>query len=764
MNIPLSVESIEKDRKEHLSIWVDKENKVIPSPINPYFYSTKKLSIPAKITAIKARRLSDYKEVTFYKYEFNTRKELVKYRNDDTYEDNIPFVLRNRIDDPKIYTKYPHAKLLKFNFIDIEQDCPEGKLFPTYEDIITSLSFKINGSKIRTIHLKRDTQSDSKLLQMYQDKYPFPDVEVMYNKGYDLPMILERCKRNGMKTNWFSKDFSDPYVGGKHGIRINGMVIYDVLDSTRKDQSLTGNVPNKGLKTVSDYFGFKSTAKVLKGDEISAAKGTKELIEYNREDVERLKFLFDIYWGNIEYTAEDLKIPLNLAVDLNITDLGIIVLGDLYREHNIIADGDNYSRYPEIFQRKKEQGSSNYQGALVYIKRRGLFTPLLKADYSSMYPTIVAEFNLSPDTCRLVRYDKYKKGGFKIEEDDKTFTYHIPDISLKKTVVIQTRKDKEGFLAQAVHRFLDERAKYKKEWKKTGSKIARARSDTAKVKANGGVYGNMGNPHHPFGFAPIAVATTGIGRECAKLLINILEELYPESVIEVDTDGVYFSAEDWNEERIQYYFNKALEKKFKKKLNLTIDIDEYKRGFFHKAKNYVLLTKEGNIILHGAAFKASSKDPLSKKLVSDIAKAKLEGKSTDGIVMKYKNQMLDFPLRDFAMQVTMGKNLNEYKSLNCLSVKIATQALQHFDIKPQAGNSYHYIKCIGGYKLFQLASKAEIDKKYYRKKIERTIKMLDAGFSNHKKIGDFLDDEGGSWEEATKDIKKEKPKSIDDFL
>ena len=130
-------------------------------------------------------------------------------------------------------------------------------------------------------------------------------------------------------------------------------------------------------------------------------------------------------------------------------------------------------------------------------------------------------------------------------------------------------------LHQEIKRFLDERAADKKKWKETHEKKYKSRSDISKVKANGGIYGNMGNPHQPFGFVPAAIGTTGIGRECAKLLITVLEKLYPDCVVEVDTDGVYFTAENVNVERIMFYFNRALKTKFKKDLDLTIDIDDY---------------------------------------------------------------------------------------------------------------------------------------------------------------------------------------------
>jgi len=768
VKVPLSVDAIEEGKQEKLSIWANGKQTKIVSPILPYFYSYEDLHITCmRKTKVKKIALSNFQERTFYKYEFRTRKELVHNKiAGKTFEDNISFTLRNRIDNPNVFVNYANTNPLTFDFLDIEQFCPKTKLFPDTTERLTSISFAGNDRNIKTIYLKANTSTDKKLLEMYKKHHQKPDIEVYYNKSYDLPMIFARCKANNIDIKFFSKNNTTPYVGGKSGLRVDGTVIYDIYDSVSGDQSLSGNVPNRKLKVVSDYFGFKSTAKVLKGDEIAAAVGTPELVAYNKEDVQRLFHLFDIYWEGIKYTAEDLKIPLNEAVGLSTSNLGIIVLGDLYREHNIVADGLNYDRYPEVFQRKKAKDESNYQGARVGIKKKGLFKFVKKIDYGSMYPTIESEFNFSPDVCTLLRYEEYKKDGFKIEEDKDTFTYYIPDNQIKKTVVIQTLKQ-TGFLSKAIARFLNERADYKKEFKKTGSKVAEARSNIAKVKANGGIYGNMGSARATFGFVPAAIATTGIGRECATLLIDILEKLYPSSVIEWDTDGVYFNAENFNEERVLTYFNESLEKKFKKKLNLTVDVDEYERGFFHKAKNYILL-KKGNVILHGAAMKASSKDPISKKLIQELAEAKVNDKPTEPIVIKYKNITVnDFKLRDFAMQVTLGKHPRQYteRGRSHVSYKMAERALLKFNLPMKMGNEYHYIKTHYGYELYQLTKKEDIDIKYYRKKVKTILDMFKTEYEEFTPLTEFMGKDNGSWDsdEKSTTIKKENPTDLNKF-
>jgi len=739
MDISLSVKPVEKNKKEYLDIWANKKQHFIPAPIKPYFYSKEKLNIPeAKESTVRAKALSTYTETTFYKYEFQTRNELVEARDKIrevrgrgvTFEDNIPFTLRNRIDNPNIYTKHPHSKPLDFFFIDIEQYIKPKLLGPTEDDRITAISWCGNDRNIKCGYLSKNTIKDKKLLFNFLNYVDWKKIDILclYNKSYDMPTIFTRCYANGININKISKNNETPTIGGDEGVNIPGITVYDVYDSVHGDQSLTGNVPNRGLKAVSDYHEFKTDVKVLNAKEITELQGTKELIDYNKDDVKRLLYLFDIYYPTVKYKAESLKIPINLATNLSMTDLGIIVLGDLYKEHNIISDGENWSRYPEIFQRKKGTGEPNFQGAIVDIKRTGTFQKPKKADYSSMYPKIAMEFNLGPDTTSIIRYADY--GKFAIEEKESCYIYHIPDNVLKRNIVIQVLK-KEGFLRKAIREFLNKRQVHKKKWKETGDKGERAKSDIYKVFANGAVgYGNHGASHHPYGFAPMAIATVGFGRECINLLINLLEELYPNSVIEIDTDGIYYSTkkEHLPKEKIIDLFNKKVEEKFKRKLGLSIDIDDYKRGYFYAMKNYVLETEEGELILHGGALKSSRKCKMISNLTREVALAKLNKESIKPIIDKYKR--LDFPLQSFAMSVTMGMHPNQYKNKEGFVMSLAIQGEQEFNIKPKKGNQYYYIKTPFGYKLVQLAKKNDIDRTYYIGEINKIIKLFDIKITN----------------------------------
>ena len=721
MDVPLSVNPTVENNQEKLKIWYNGKEKIIDSPINPYYYSYQRFNVPAKISKISKKALSNYQNKTFYKYEFKTRSELVKYRKKgNTFEDNIPFILRNRLDNSSLYKKYPHTNKIKFLFLDIEQYIKPDRMSPMYDDRIISIAWCENDRKIKCAYINKERKTDKTLLDFFVNKYKKydPDVIVCYNKKYDMPTIINRCKQVKLDTSVFSKNGAKPYIGGKEGINIDGVNVYDGYLSAKGDQSLNGNVENRGLKAVSNFFGFKAEREPLDVKQTHKYVGTKELVKYNKDDIKRLLLLFDVYWNNIEYNANDLGIPLNVALDLNTTDLGIVVMGDEYQRDGIIADGSNYHRYPEIFQVKREGGK--YEGALVGIHQTGIFEPVYKADYSSMYPSIMSSFNFSPDTTSLLEYQKY--GKFKIEEHNNYYIYFIPDKILNKTMVLKVLK-KIGFMTKLVTRFLDERSQYKKLWKQTGERKYRAMSDNRKVKANGGAYGNQGALNHPFGFAPIAVATCGVGRECAQLLINLLDDLYHNSVIEEDTDGVYYTTLINNKEKIIEEFEERLQKKFQKELDLSIDIDEYDKGYFYKTKNYVLLRGKTKIF-HGVAMKASSKNNISRNLISELADAKLNDNPTHEIVKRYRS--LDFELKDFAMSVTLGMNLRDYKSKNAIASRMAIDSERKLGVKAMIGNQYHYIKSHSEYKLLDLAKLSDIDREYYLDQVNRIIKMFDA--------------------------------------
>ena len=133
MEVPLVVKSIENKGKEQFEIWYNNKKKIIDSPINPFFYSyerdlgidelhVKKLDA-TPLSNTSSGSLSEFQTKPFYKHSFKTRKELVHWRNaigmSRSFESNIPFVVRNRLENPDVWKNYPNTDRLKFIFLDI---------------------------------------------------------------------------------------------------------------------------------------------------------------------------------------------------------------------------------------------------------------------------------------------------------------------------------------------------------------------------------------------------------------------------------------------------------------------------------------------------------------------------------------------------------------------------------------------------------------------------------------------------------------------
>ena len=125
LQVPLRVDMVIKKDGEFFDIWCGdaKKPKSIKTPVDPYFYTKKDISFDrASKTTTKAKPLSNCTiERTFFKHTFKTRKVLVDTRNEMTFEDNVPFIIRNRLDKPDFFKKFKMKEELRFLHIDIEQ-------------------------------------------------------------------------------------------------------------------------------------------------------------------------------------------------------------------------------------------------------------------------------------------------------------------------------------------------------------------------------------------------------------------------------------------------------------------------------------------------------------------------------------------------------------------------------------------------------------------------------------------------------------------
>ena len=464
------------------------------------------------------------------------------------------------------------------------------------------------------------------------------------------------------------------------------------------------------------------------GEEID----TETLAKYNCDDIRRTYGMHDIYFDNVMTLCEMFNVPLNIATENKQTIFATIFMGRGIHNNGIVSDGSNKDRHPEIYNRIKEKGEKgNYEAALVGIYLPGFHEKVWKVDFSGFYPSIMAAFNLSPDVCKIIGYQKYDPI-FKTEIIGDKIIYTIPDKVINKNVIIGVKQNVDGFLRKELRDIKEKRnvIKYKaKACEGIEKDILESQQWVLKVIQNipSGVNGQSS---FDWGDAGVVIACVGIARELLYELKAYLDVDNP-IVIEADTDGLYLS-EKPDMDKIDKFMSDLIESKFalKESAEIYLDLDEYNSGYFIKQKNYILQETNGLITYHGVSLKSSRLPNIfdtSKEMIAD------EILNKKGNIKTTINKMLNFDqyeLSDFTLRTTIHKRLKEY-SKGSLQVKLGKQT-ELYGIKVIPGTQIEYIKVGDGYRIVQyVKSINEIDKKYYNKIIEKLI--INFGFENQLK-------------------------------
>ena len=170
--------------------------------------------------------------------------------------------------------------------------------------------------------------------------------------------------------------------------------------------------------------------------------------------------------------------------------------------------------------------------------------------------------------------------------------------------------------------------------------------NTFKILINS-FYGYLGFAQGHFADFDAAARVTQIGRDLLKKMIDWLNK-QGAKVIEVDTDGIYFVPPDVEAlvsgatkkkaagttpvrlgpaatpktiEDLQEGLAKILPK------GIEVEFDEqFDAMFSYKAKNYALLTKEGDVIIKGGALKSRGLEKFQRVFLEDMIKLIMEGK------------------------------------------------------------------------------------------------------------------------------------------
>ena len=454
--------------------------------------------------------------------------------------------------------------------IDIEVECENG--FPKPEDAIEPLlsitiknhqtkrivvwgigDFETNREDVTYIKCESETHLLKEFL-VFWEKY-HPDIVTGWNSEFfDIPYVCNRIKKlfgeDELKrlSPWGGVKEREVYqMGRNHQVyEIQGIAALDYFDLYRKF-----------TYTAQESYKLDYIAKVELGEQKSGnpyetfrewyTKDYQSFIEYNINDVELVDKLED------KMKLIELCLTMAYEAKVNYTDvLGTVRYWDILiynylREKNIV-----------IPQKIKAEKIEKYEGAYVKDPQVGMHKWVMSFDLNSLYPHLIMQYNISPET--LVN------SGVEPEEG---MVDKILDGKIRNTTEYCMtpngaffRKDKRGFLPEIMENIYNDRTKYKRlmldakqEYEDTKDPkllkdIARYNNiQMAKKISLNSAYGAIGNNWFRYFDLLVATAITTSGQlsirwieKALNIYLNkILETKNEDYVIASDTDSVYIT-------------------------------------------------------------------------------------------------------------------------------------------------------------------------------------------------------------------------------
>jgi DNA polymerase elongation subunit (family B) len=491
-------------------------------------------------------------------------------------------------------------------FPDVES-CSEEILAITIQDYATKKivswgvkPFTHNRSDLIYHYCESEFALLNTFIQYWMDNTP--EIVTGWNlQLYDIPYICKRLNRvlgeKLMKrmSLWGLVSEGEVFINGrKHTtFDIGGVTQLDYMDlykkftyktqeSYRLDYIAEVELGQKKLDH-SEYETFKEFY----------TKNWQKFIEYNIVDVELV--------DRLEDKMKLIELALTMAFDarVNFTD----VFYQVRMWDNIIY---NYLKKRNIVIPQKNRSSKNekYAGAYVKEPKPGIYDWVVNFDLNSLYPHLIMQFNISPETLIDKRHPTVSV--------DKILNQKLDFEEYKDYAVCANgamyRKDVRGFLPELMEKMYNERVIFKKkmieakkQYEKTKDKqllkeIARCNNiQMAKKISLNSAYGAVGNQYFRYYKLENAEAITLSGQVAIRWIENkmnqylnkILKTDGVDYVIASDTDSIYlnlgplvedvYKGRKKTTESIVTFLDKICE----------VELEKYIEGCYQELANYV---------------------------------------------------------------------------------------------------------------------------------------------------------------------------------
>ena len=473
-----------------------------------------------------------------------------------------------------ISSKYPQSEIKfdmsKINLVTIDIEVASEQGFPTVEECIeemTAISVQDYNTKEITVwgvgdykmHQDNVTYnrcwSEEELLNQFIDWWSqnTPDVVTGWNcQLYDIPYLTRRLqkvlgeKRAKYLSPWSLLSENETFIAGRKHITydVGGITVLDYLDLYKKftykaqESYRLDHIANVELgqrKIANPYDTFKDFY----------TNDWQTFIEYNIRDVELVDRLED------KMKLIELAITMAFDAKVNFTDVFYqvrmwdTIIYNYLKNRNIVIP-------PKVKSTKDER----YAGAYVKEPKPGSYNWVVSFDLNSLYPHLIMQYNISPETIRETRHPSASVERILNQECKFDGDYAVCANGA------QYRKDVRGFLPELMDKMYNERVIFKKRMLKAKQayeknpsteltkEIARCNNiQMAKKISLNSAYGAIGNQYFRYYKLANAEAITLSGQlsirwienDMNRYLNKILDTEEVDYVIASDTDSIYLN-------------------------------------------------------------------------------------------------------------------------------------------------------------------------------------------------------------------------------
>ena len=515
--------------------------------------------------------------------------------------------------------------LMKIYTIDIEvacdngfpsvEECREEMLCITIKNLITKKITTWGTREFQGEHEYRLFNTESELLEDFLQWWvsETPDVITGWNCNlYDIPYICRRVERVlGEKwkkslSPWNRVLDREIVIRGRKQLAydIAGVTVLDYLDlyqkftysaqeSYRLDHIAFIELGENKL----DHSEFENFKAFYTND-------WQKFVEYNIHDVE----LVDQLEGKMKL----IELALSLAYDAKVN------LSDVYsqvRMWDTLIYNDLKKRNVVVPPKRGERKNEQYAGAYVKEPKPGMYDWVVSFDLNSLYPHLIMQYNISPETLVDRRHPSASVEGLLSREVQVSGDFAVCANGA------QYRRDIHGFLPEIMQRIYDERTIYKKKMIQAKKDYESSPSDklrkdiskfnniqmARKIQLNS-AYGAIGNQYFRYYNLANAEAITLSGQVSIRWIENkmnaylnkLLKTDDYDYVIASDTDSIYlhlgplvekvFESREKSDQSILRFLEKVCDVEFEKYIQnsyeeLATYVNAYSQKMVMKREN-----------------------------------------------------------------------------------------------------------------------------------------------------------------------------------